>query len=187
MSIFFYAMAVIFMLALIVVIGIMALGMHYLWVVLPVLDKPMTPNDNSQAIAKPMELVSQASNLIEIYDDGDSSPESIYNNSEFIDLVKKKLDESPDLTVNVLFRFDESLKFKEEFRNHVRVDIRVNGGQEGAYHYKIIDGSFIYLTEHEPRSHNRRFKVVEKSEIGRLPMAVTCWQIRQNKNSFTRI
>ena len=122
-------------------------------------------NDNEEAIGWIREVVSQAEEKVEIFDDGDDFEESVYNDSGFIDMIHNKVNENKNLTVLCLFNEDSPrLKFRQEFKGNTRVDIRVlsEGSPPGHCHYKIIDdGKMAYLSEHEAGSRDRQYRVID--------------------------
>ena len=125
-------------------------------------------NDDDSAVNNVLPLIEQAERLLEIYDDGDDFPESMYNNRDFVSSVEKRLAENEEFRVQCLFNEDEDLFFIRRLVSHSRVDVYVRvRGEEDEVHYKIMDGGVkAYVSVHDPDDKRQRtFKETDCSDV----------------------
>ena len=153
-------------------------------------------NDDADAKDHIKQVVMAAKTSVEIFDDGDKikEGESVYDDREFLELVDEKLDEG--VRFLCLFNSDNpKMAFRERFDNDKRrIDIRVRkmpSSGRSSIHYRNADsGRMIYLTNHQPHSKNRRFKMIDASEMGEehcrhLDQNLNEW--RQNESDFSKV
>lgn len=129
---------------------------------------PEENNSDEDNLKNMIQLIEEAEEILEIYDDGDAFEASIYNNKRFLDSVHTKLNRNKEFVVQCLFNFDEGLKFSQEFAEENRVQIYVRKGKRPRddIHYKIIDkGKKAYLSSHPKGDRERRFKIVDSTHL----------------------
>ena len=157
---------------------------------LAVFTWPASPNSDETVASHIVQLLEEAKEQIEIYDDGNSFEASLYNNKTFLKAVEEKLEESPDFQVNCFFNVNEGLDFTKKFSGHSRVHIFVRrDGRRPPVHYKIIDGGVkAYLSTHKFNDHDRTYKVIDCSDVEGEEAAVVherlFGNVRQNAGSF---
>ena len=162
------------------------------WAFMKVNITPNMSNDDASAIDKLVPLVEEAEATIEIYDDGENFPESMYNDEYFVSTVEEKLRTS-NIKIKCLFNEDDDLLFTHRLGKNPQVSIytRVKGGRSQT-HYKIIDGGLkAYLSVHiENESRDRAFKEVDCSKVPKRKMAMVAdtlfEDIRQNERNFKK-
>lgn len=164
MTILIFFFALLFLLSLYSVI----LGLSWLWTLMAI-RVSQSDNDSEKAIKAALDLLSKATTRLELYDDGDKDTEnSLYDDSRFIEGVKEKLENYKDFSVLCLFNSEDSLRFKDLFKDEDRVSIYVRQSQDRPEdtHYKIIDnGKMAYLSKHRLGSEYRSCKTVDCSKI----------------------
>lgn len=131
---------------------------------------PVQINDDDSAVTNFIELLDEARTSMILYDDGNDMAGSVYNDSRVIDAVRSKLRFNPDFELRCLFNCDEGVKFRKEFTDEPQVEIRTRSdvGRERKVHYKIIDGGVkAYLSRHELGSIQRRFKIVDCTNVSK--------------------
>ena len=137
------------------------------WAFMRVVNTPNMLNDDASVICKVAPLVKEAKEIIEIYDDGENFPGSMYNDEHFIDTVEEKLRNS-NIRIECLFNKDDDLLFTRRLAKNPCVNIytRVRGGCNQT-HYKIMDsGLKAYLSVHiENERRDRAFKEVDCSKV----------------------
>jgi len=104
---------------------------------------PELRNDDQSAVAHVVELLKEANEELEAFDDGDSFPGSTYNDEEFLHAVREKLKNNDRFRIRCFFNCDDpSLAFTKKFKGEPRVEIyvRKDGSRPPDRHYKIIDG-----------------------------------------------
>ena len=121
-------------------------------------------NNDELAIQKSISLIEEAKEEIEMFDDGDSfeSFKSLYNDTRFIEVVKKKLDD-PNFKIRIFFNIgDSQLSFIQEFKDNNRVKIykrKAEFKRPFDTHYKLIDGGIKgLLTRHGHGVGDRRYR-----------------------------
>ena len=125
--------------------------------------------DNS-VVTNFIELLDQARTSMIVYDDGNDMDGAVYNDTRVIDAVRSKLQSNPDFELKCLFNCNDDAKFRKAFRGEPRVDIRTRSDvrPERKTHYKIIDGGLkAYLSRHELGSSQRRFKIVDCTNVSK--------------------
>ena len=122
-------------------------------------------NSNHETKKHSTRLVDQAKKKIEMFDDGDNHPESVYNDPKFVETIKKKL--AAGIEVKCFFnQYDISnLLFVQELEGHQNVQIwrRPDGSERPKTpHYKIIDGGAMgRIAWHALGSQRRRFQPID--------------------------
>ena len=149
---------------------------------------PVQINDDDSVVCNFIELLDEASTSMILYDDGNDMDGSVYNDGRVIDAVRSKLRTNPDFELRCLFNCNDDVKFRKEFANEPQVDIRTRRdmGRERKVHYKIIDGGTkAYLSRHELGSNQRRFKIVDCSNVSkRLRSRVGASVLRKHTEDF---
>lgn len=121
-------------------------------------------DDNAVAAENFVGMLSEARESMIVYDDGDDTESSLYNDPRVINAVHDKLQAKPEFVLQCLFNRDDDHLFKKELAGKPRVAIRArcNGAAAHEIHYKIIDGGAkAYLSRHPFGSSERRFKIVD--------------------------
>ena len=164
-----------------------------IWAFMQVKRTPNDFNDDDSAVSKVIPLVDQAKELLEIYDDGDNFPESMYNNEHFVSSVEKRLEANKDLRVECLFNEDEDLLFTTRLASNPRVDIYIRfRGEKNEVHYKIMDkGLKAYVSIHDPDDKRRRaFKETDCSGVPKKKLEYVTGSIfgniRQDRQDFKK-
>ena len=119
------------------------------------------PNDNEQVTRHFLEIVGEAQQSVELFDDGSEAEGSIYQNQEVADALREKLDAIPDFRVTCYLNDDKNLLFRRELEEHARVTIhpgiQPHGRPADQVHYKIADGGRLaYLSQH-PHDEEERY------------------------------
>ena len=106
-----------------------------------------TENDDDIAIRQAILLAEEAQDEIEMFDDGDVSEafNSLYDDTGFIESVKKKLQDNPNFRVRVFFNDgDPRLKFIQAFKDHEKqveiYKLKPSESRPSDVHYRLIDG-----------------------------------------------
>ena len=131
---------------------------------------PIQINDDDSVVSNFIELLDEARTSMIVYDDGNDMAGSVYNDSRVIDAVGRKLRSNPDFELRCLFNCDDDVQFRKEFADAPQVDIRTRSDKdrERKVHYKIIDGGMkAYLSRHELGSSQRRFKIVDCTNVSK--------------------
>ena len=156
---------------------------------------PEMENNDQSAVANVVELLKEADRELEIFDDGDSFPESTYNDQLFLSAVREKLQNNPHFRIRCFFnRGDSDLEFIKMFRDDPQVEIyvRKDGPRPPDRHYKIIDGGKkAYLSKHSLGHHIRRYKEITRAELSPSQEAraseLLFGDLRQKVEKFRRI
>ena len=162
------------------------------WAFSRVSSAPSDLNDDASAIVKVLPLVKEAREVIEIYDDGDDFPGSMYNDEVFVDTVEEKL-EGSKVKIKCLFNKDDNLLFTERLIGNPNVEIYTRfRGAEGQTHYKIMDnGLKAYLSVHlNDEERSRSFKEVDCSKVPKRKLEMVAESIfgdlKQDMRNFKR-
>lgn len=134
-------------------------------------------NDDDVAIDEALNILGDAEESIEIYDNGNQIKNSLYNDPGFIKSVREKLESKRTFRVRCFFNFDEGLDFTKAFVGNpqVQIFVRKEGIERDEVHYKIIDGGKkAYLSMHEGDDHRRIYKEYDCSRLGRLGREKAC-------------
>ncbi len=156
--------------------------------------KSREDNDDRVANENSVNILSEAEEDIEIYDDGNNFEESPYNSESFIHAVRQKLDENQGFKLLCLFNCDELTDFRTEFGDHERVDIRVRtaGGRPDDVHYKIVDGGRrAYISKHGLNERTRKYRIVDCGRVERrdfeLAVEILFEGVQQDLDDFTSV
>ncbi len=128
-------------------------------------------NTDSQVATMFINLIGRAQHKLEVYDDGNKMPESIYENDDVIAALKEKLDANEQFKAIFFFNDNDQLKLRKEFEKHPRVSIYAGTKwwrrrPRTQVHYRIIDdGLLMYISEHRHGAEERRFEVHDASEV----------------------
>ena len=125
-------------------------------------------NNNTQAKDDFLYLISEAQHSIEVFDDGDTDKESVYQDHDIVAAIQGKLTSIEDFTVVCHFNNPVTdLWFAQQLAKYERVTIHP-GIQSGSQrpddqvHYKIADGGRLaYLSQHGYGEGERNFRRVD--------------------------
>ena len=131
------------------------------------LEDSSGPNSNQDAIELFIGLISETRVQIEIHDDGNNFPESIYNNPDVIEAIQKGVRER-NIKVRCLFN-DEGQQLKilelarsKEFQHNVEIWYVRGGRQEPDAHYKIVDGGkLVHTSYHSRHAQERSYRLLK--------------------------
>ena len=155
----------------------------------------LTENTDDEAIKQAISLVSRAKKNIEIFDDGDKFPNSVYSNKEFAEKVRDKA-ENHGVRVECFFneRNVSDLLFVKKTADLDNVRIWVRKGEHkrpSSIHYKAVDREKVtHLSKHDLGSQNRKYQIVDCRNVGIFPWI--CFRLifwidyKQNKKNFDR-
>ena len=163
MSILGGAIAVIGIIAAIVCMGIVFRNLRNAIVIRSIVFERKEGNNNEQAVLNTVELIKEAKDEIEIFDDGDFFPGSAYEDNRVIDAVKDKLNKNPNFKFRFLFNIgDNKLRLIQTFYGSDKIEIYARKDQTRPpdRHYRIIDGGVKgTLSEHDvgdgPRTYQK--------------------------------
>ena len=120
-------------------------------------------NDDDQAADMFIALIKQTRRRIVIHDDGNDSPESVYNNDQVMVAIRDRIRQR-GIEVRCLFNDEEQplklldLARSEECRGHILVWYMKGDRPDQDIHYKIVDdGKLVHLSRHEHRASERGF------------------------------
>lgn len=145
---------------------------------------------NAVAVENFVCMLKEARESMIVYDDGDNTEGSLYNDPQVINAVHNKLQAKPEFVLQCLFNRDNDHLFKKELAGTPSVTIRTRSSSVPAHeiHYKIIDdGQKAYLSRHRLGSSERRFKIVDCTEVSpRHRERVADVVLGRYKNHFER-
>ena len=113
-------------------------------------------------------MLNEAQESLIIYDDGDDSDGSLYNDRRVIEAVQEKLKGNPLFEVRCLFNCNDELLFRRKLEGERQVDVRIRSNNEpgDGIHYKIIDGGpKAYVSRHALGSKEGSYKIVECTRV----------------------
>lgn len=145
----------------------------------------MRPNSDEVVVANFLQLLAEASVELVMYDDGDTSPESLYQDRRAVDALRDRL-EDPDFAVDCVLnnRNGETL-FERALGGLPNVRIRSRVSNPRRVHYKIIDRRKAYVSCHDVGQKTRGRKLIDCTDVplrrGRTPIA-----LRRYFNDFER-
>ena len=125
-------------------------------------------NDNASALRSLLGMLNEAQESLIIYDDGDNSEGSLYNDRRVTEAVREKLKDNPLFEVRCLFNCNDELLFRKELKGERQVDVRIrsNSAPEDGIHYKIIDGGAkAYVSRHAMDSKQGRYRIVDCTRV----------------------
>ena len=126
--------------------------------------KHMDPNSDEKALAWFLLLLRQASTEVVMFDDGDTSPGSLYQRQEVIDAIRGALDRHPNLKIRCLLTHRRhETSFEQTFDDHPRVSIGKRSGPRSSVHYKMFDGKIGYISRHAPMQTARKRLLIDCS------------------------
>ena len=137
----------------------------------------MTPHDDEVVVTDFLQLLAEASVEIVMYDDGDTSPESLYQDRRAVDALRDRLVEDPDFTIDCVLndRNGETL-FESALEGLPNVRIRSRASNPRRVHYKIIDRRKAYVSCHDVGQKTRGRKLIDCTDVpltrGRTPIAL---------------
>ena len=116
-----------------------------------------------------IDLLNDAEERLDIYDDGNDMKMSIYQSNRVIKKVKKKLDLDTNFSIRCLFNSDDPTEFRLAFGEgrHKQVTIITRQKPHPKIgHYKIIDGGKkAYLSWHSYGDENRKVRIYDFSRV----------------------
>ena len=124
----------------------------------------LRPNSDESAVASVLELLEGANSSLLMYDDGETTSASLYQDRVFVKAAQAKLDENLSFTIKCMLneRHGET-EFEKQFRDHDRVKIYGRRADPRREHYKIADGQRAYVSRHEPGSSEREAMSIDCS------------------------
>ena len=170
-----------------------ALGLYGALGIREAVVSPLVNNTDPVAVKKTISILSLAEKKIEMFDDGDSEYESIYNDPGFLAEVGKKLDK-PGFEMRCFFNENDvsGLEFVKRYGKRENVDILVR--PEGAerppdFHYKIVDdGKIVHLSKHEAGAENREYQTIDYRKLDWVRQIyfnkMILSEYRQNESAF---
>ena len=126
----------------------------------------VAPSDITSTKRRFIEFLREANRSIIVYDDEDRVQDSIYDDQEVLDSIRRKLNSVPGFSLRCLFNVDEpKLLIRREAKDsRLPVEIRIKHPDRPRcrVHYKIIDGGTkAYLSRHESGKTQRRYRIVD--------------------------
>lgn len=124
--------------------------------------------DDASASANFAAMLSEAQDSMIVYDDGDNTETSPYNDPQVVSAVQEKLRANPDFELQCLFNADDDLLFRRDLAGKPRVTIRTRSSGVPAHeiHYKIVDGGAkAYLSRHRSDPNERKFQIVDCTDV----------------------
>ena len=121
-------------------------------------------NDDVSAARSFLSMLNEVQESLIIYDDGDNSDGSLYNDHRVIEAVQEKLKGNPLFEVRCLSNCNDDLLFRRELEGERQVDVRIrsNSEPEDGIHYKITDGGAkAYVSRHALGSKEGRYNIVD--------------------------
>ena len=117
---------VFFLLSFIVAYWLIVRSFSDAWSFMRVVNTPNMLNDDASVISKVTPLVKEAKEIIEIYDDGENFPGSMYNDEDFVNTVEEKL-ASSNIRIECLFNEGRRSSFylspyKKSASEHIHPD-----------------------------------------------------------------
>jgi len=132
-------------------------------------------NTDEQATEMFIDLLNQTRRRIDIHDDGNDFPGSMYNSPMVIDVMRERI-RKHNIKVRCLFNdADQPLQLlnlanTEECGGHIEIWYLRGGRQEPDIHYKIVDGGrLVHLSRHDHGVSERGF---------RLRKALRWWELK---------
>lgn len=126
-------------------------------------------NTDEQATAMFIRLLNQTRHRIDIHDDGNDFPGSMYNSPEVIGVLRDRI-QKRDIKIRCLFNdAGQSLELlklahTEEFGSNIEVWYLRGGRREPDIHYKIVDGGrFVHLSRHAHGESERGYRLRKAS------------------------
>ena len=122
-------------------------------------------NDNKDAIRHFLAVLDRAERELLVHDDGDDkADDSLYDDEDAIEAVRKRLQACPSLKIRCLLNFNASVKMaslSEEFDDRFQVRY-LHQRPVDDLHFKIADGGeMAYLSSHEQGATERKGQVIE--------------------------
>lgn len=130
-------------------------------------------NSDEDVACMMISLIRFAQDEIEVFDDGNQMEGTVYNNSDVVNELKRKLRDTPRFKARFFFNADDDLLLRRELAGHDRVEIftHAKGAQpdsrpQDQTHYKIIDnGRIAYLSRHAYGAGERKFEVLDCRKV----------------------
>lgn len=136
-------------------------------------------NDSESAKANFLRVLRATENDLTIYDDGDASDCSLYQDRKVVDEVLGFLQEHPKVKVRCLFTCDEDLLLTRTLTSSgFDFDVRITGKPRDDNHFKIADsGNMMYLTRHQKGACERDYRLLDCTSVPKL-----LWRISRVTN-----
>lgn len=123
-------------------------------------------NTDEEAKAMFLELVNCTRKSIDIHDDGEDFPESVYNCSEVLNAFRERIEKNPNLRIRCLFNDKEpnlgllELAKSEKYRKNIEIWYSKGERPTQDVHYKIVDGgSLVHLSVHAHGDSERDYRL----------------------------
>ena len=125
-------------------------------------------NDDDQAAEMMIDLINKTRHSLVIHDDGNDSPQSVYNNDRVIAALRQRIRQRPRIAVECLFNDRDDLKLRRlaetSHRPNIKIWYATGGRPENDLHYKIVDGGkLVHLSSHAHGASERGY-VLRKAE-----------------------
>ena len=124
-------------------------------------------NDDEAAVAMLLAVVKAARKSLIIRDDGNKEPETVYDDANVIDTVRKQLADNDELHIRCLFNDRADLDLVRQVAAEYPTRFQVwyhDGPRPDDIHYKIADGGLVgHLSWHEYKQPERDFKLLDCS------------------------
>ena len=121
-------------------------------------------NDNDEAIAHFLAVLSHAERELLVHDDGDKAHGSLYEDEATVKAVRERLRTCPDLQIRCLLNFNQGVKMAALSKDHgSRFQVRYLGQRPADdVHFKIADGGkMAYLSTHPQGVAERKGCIIE--------------------------
>ena len=138
-------------------------------------------NDTESAKSNFLRVLKSTEKELVIYDDGDASECSLYQDQEIVDEVLRFLKERP-VKVRCLFTYDENLLFTQTLtENNVDFAVRITNKPRDESHFKVADsGRMMYLTEHQKGACERTFRLLDCT----LMPSIFRWHVKRMAKDY---
>ena len=125
-------------------------------------------NTDEQAAEMMVELINKTRRSLVIHDDGNDSPQSVYNNDAVIDALRRRIRLRPRMAVKCLFNDRDDLKLlrlaQTECRSNIAIWYATASRPDNDLHYKVVDGGkLVHLSSHAHGASERGY-VLRKAE-----------------------
>lgn len=125
-------------------------------------------NDPEAAKANFRRILHAAQSELLIFDDGDASDCSLYQDKELVDEIHNVLKVS-SIKMRCLFTFDDELLLTQTLlssSDNIDFGVRITNQPREEVHFKIADsGMLVYLTRHEKGACKRPFTLINCSWV----------------------
>ncbi len=123
-------------------------------------------NDNTAAVGNFLEQIKNTKKNLQIFDDGNSMGESIYNNQKVIDALQDKI-RNKNISISIHFNCKDELLINKLAKKYENVEIKYNPKERKKEdHFRISDGGkYCYISSHGYDEEKRNYNIYQKSSI----------------------